>query len=372
MRSRSVKIVLKRAGMGLVGAAVLLGLCWGLYEAANYWRVERAIGRFETGPSQARADVLVKMIDNHVPTAKQGERILGLLLRPQIVTRETYPRGKYPRFALELPFAVRFRNVSIAREEEILRDGVPLRSHQGGGDDVIRSQTRLRVLYRSPRTPGMYHVEIRQRYAFNLHHVERTWQWRPLSGPFPRCLLPRRNTTTMPFRSFERWDYACSIAVEADVVIVEKSQAESIELISNPDLDAAMQGAFRSKALSMMTSWYQTPSGRRMATGALGITYHDLPAAVGFELVLRLEDGREIASNPQISHRLFARAGSSGEFTVSPSNLMLDEPETYTGSIVLRSDPNRAYEDPAIKTIWDGELEFPISFTVSGSSDNSH
>jgi hypothetical protein len=215
-------------------------------------------------------------------------------------------------------------------------------------------------------------VEIRQRYALNLHHVERTWQWRPLSGPFPGCLLPRRSTTTMPFRSFERWDYACSVAAEADVVIVEKSQAERIELISNPDLDAAMQGAFRSKAISTMTSWYQTPSGRRQATGSLGIAYRDLPAAVGFELVLRLEDGREIASNRQISHRLFARAGSSGQFWVSPSNLMLDEPNTYTGSIVLRADSNRAYEDPAIKTIWDGELEFPVSFSVLAEADNSH
>jgi hypothetical protein len=51
---------------------------------------------------------------------------------------------------------------------------------------------------------------------------------------------------------------------------------------------------------------------------------------------------------------------------------MLDEPNTYTGSIVLRADPNRAYEDPAIKTIWDGELEFPVSFSVLAEADNSH
>ena len=169
----------------------------------------------------------------------------------------------------------------------------------------------------------------------------------------------------MPFRSFERWDYTCSLAAEADIVIVEKSQAERIELISNPDLDAAMQGAFRCRTFSAMTHWYQTPSGRRRASGTLEIAYRDLPAAVGFEPVLRLEDGREITSNRQTSHRLFARAGRTGNFWISPSNFILDGPETYTGSIVLRADPNSAYEDPAIKAIWDGELEFPVSFSVA-------
>ena len=176
----------------------------------------------------------------------------------------------------------------------------------------------------------------------------------------------------MPFRSFERWDYACSVAAEADIVIAEKSQAERVELISNPDLDTTMPGAFRSKAISVMTSWYQTPSGRRQATGTLEITYRDLPAAVGFEPVLRLEDGREITSNRQISHRLFARAGGSGRFYLSPLNFVLEEPETYTGSVVLRADPNGAYEDPAIKTIWDGELEFPVSFVIASEPNSPH
>jgi len=372
-RRRTVRSVLRRMCIGVACAVVLAGVLWGSYVGVNYWRVERAIEGFEAGTSQARADVLVRMIDRGVPTGKQGERILELLLRPEMVTREAYPRGRYPGFALELPFAVRFGNVSIGREEEIVRDGVSVRTSQGGGDDILMGKPRLEVLSGPPRTPGTYHVEIRQRYTFNLHHVERTWHWRPLSGPFPGCLLPRRSTTTMPFRSLERWDYVCSVAAEADIVIVEKSQAEAIELISNADLDAAMKGAFRSNALPMAMNWYRAPSGQRRSTGMLEITYRNLPAAVGFEPVLRLSDGREIPGNPQVSHRLFARAGLSGQFAVSASNLMLDEPGVYTGSLVLRSDPNVAYRDPAIKAIWDGELAFPITLQVlSNGLDISH
>lgn len=176
----------------------------------------------------------------------------------------------------------------------------------------------------------------------------------------------------MPFRSLERWDYACSVTAEADIIIVEISQAETVELVSNADLDAAMEKAFRSNAVPMAMNWYRAPSGQRRSTGMLEITYRNLPAAVGFEPVLRLPDGREIAGDPQVSHRLFARAGRSGQFTVSPSNLILDEPGSYTGSVVLRSDPNVAYRDPGIKAIWDGALEFPVSFTVSAEPITSH
>ncbi len=207
-------------------------------------------------------------------------------------------------------------------------------------------------------------MEIQQRYTVNLHHHDRTWSWRPLGGPFPRCLLPHKTITTQVFRSLDTWDYACTVGVHADIVVVEKSQAERIELTSNPDLDKAMQEAFSSNSISMMR-WYSTPLGKLRSTGGLQIEYRDIPTAVGFEPVLHLSDGREIRDDNAVSHRLHARAGNSGQFIVSPSLLMPDECGSYTGSIVLHSDPNAAYQDPTIKTIWNGTLEFPISFTIA-------
>jgi len=168
----------------------------------------------------------------------------------------------------------------------------------------------------------------------------------------------------MEFRSLEQWDYACSVGVDADIVVVERSQAERIELESNPDRDQTMQGAFKSRFIPLMR-WYTTPSGRRRSTGGLEILYHDLPMAVGFQPMLRLSDGREILGDRRASYGLHARAGSSGQSSLPPSTLMPDEPGSYTGTLVLRADPNGAYRDPKIKTIWDGELEFAISFTIS-------
>jgi hypothetical protein len=43
---------------------------------------------------------------------------------------------------------------------------------------------------------------------------------------------------------------------------------------------------------------------------------------------------------------------------------MLEEPGEYSGTIVLRPDLEAAYKDPGIKSIWKGELRFPISFTI--------
>jgi len=39
-------------------------------------------------------------------------------------------------------------------------------------------------------------------------------------------------------------------------------------------------------------------------------------------------------------------------------------PGDYEGTCVLRPDPNFAYDDPAIKEIWNGTLEFPMSFSL--------
>ena len=364
MRGSSVKRTVKWLGAGLAGAGAFLGLCWVTLMAADYWRVERAIARFETNPSPAGVDVLVALIESRVPTARQGERMLERLLKPTVVTRTAYPVGRHPTIALELPFTVPFQNASLARDEQVLSRGNPPRSSQSTAADVVQGVPRFHVLSPPPRRPETWQVQVRQRYTLNLHHAEHTWSWHPLSGPFPRCLLPYRTTTQTEFRSLDQWDYACAIVVQAEIVAVEPSEAETIELVSDPSLDQAMKAAFSSQAIPMGT-WYQTARGKLQSMNALVILYHDLPAAVGFEPTLRLSDGREISADARISHRLYARAGSSGQFTVSPSTLRFDEPGSYEGSILLRSDPNQAYRDPAIKAIWDGTLEFPISFTVS-------
>ena len=90
-----------------------------------------------------------------------------------------------------------------------------------------------------------------------------------------------------------------------------------------------------------------------------------LPVAAAFELSLRLPDGRELpwGDGRQPQH-IRLRSGDYGQFVVDVGCFGLTEPGDYAGTLVLRPDPDYAYEDPAIKAIWNGTLEFPISFSV--------
>jgi hypothetical protein len=357
MRGEFVGLVLKRVAIGAVCVVAGGGLCWGLHFGHRYLRVERAIGRFEAGPSQARADVLVGLLDDNIPTVKQGERMLELLLTPKVTTRASYPLGRCPRIALELPFALRFRNAGVGRVEELLYNGTTVRhSRRRGGKS---GEGRLLIgPSRAPEAAGPYRLEVRQQRLLYQYDSPPRWVWRPWAGPFPRCLLPSRQRAVRAFRSPTRCDYVCSVAVAADIVMVEESEAERVELVSNPRLNEAVREALECRMSSSKGNAKSEASGTRGKVGWVQIIYEDLPVAVGFEAVLVLSDGREISS----SKRLCARAGSSGQFAVSPADFLIAELGSHTGSLVLRSDPDVAYEDPAIKAIWNGMLEFPVSF----------
>jgi hypothetical protein len=149
--------------------------------------------------------------------------------------------------------------------------------------------------------------------------------------------------------------------VAAEIVMVEESEAETVGLVSNPRLDEAMRAALVCGMSSSTGNARSEAAGTRGNAGWVRITYQDLPAAVGFKSVLILSDGREILGRKWF----YARAGSAGQFTVSPADFVMAEAGSYTGSLALRADPEVAYEDAAIKTIWDGTLEFPVSFEFS-------
>jgi len=307
--------------------------------------------------------MLAQLISNHVPTAKQGERILELLLTPTMTARRAYPLGSCPVIAVELPFAVPLRQLSIARKEQFLREGASPRLGERWGTDIVTDIQRRWTLDPAPRSIGTYRAELRQQYRLRLDRREDIWSWRPLSGPFPRCLLPRRRIRSWRSRPLDKWDYACSITVATEIVVVEASEAEKIALTSDPGLDATMRAAFSSTTFSLARRQAARSRGRR-AVGGVDIRYHDLPAAVGFRAVLRLPDGREIARKRLSGQPLRARAGRNGSFYVSASDFAVDEPGSYSSTVVLQPDPEAAYGDPTIKAIWGGELAFPISFEV--------
>jgi hypothetical protein len=68
---------------------------------------------------------------------------------------------------------------------------------------------------------------------------------------------------------------------------------------------------------------------------------------------------------PGHSRPLILRAGSSGSFKVYALNFWPSEPGEYVGKALLKPDLNTAYVDPGVDKIWNGELQFPISFSVT-------
>jgi len=137
-----------------------------------------------------------------------------------------------------------------------------------------------------------------------------------------------------------------------------------LELVADPQTDTIMRTAIAAAASDRHGS-YGTPAGRRGHRGSTSVIFKTFPVAVAFELSLRLADGRELPAGPNRQpQRIRARAGESGAYVVNVGNFGITEPGDYAGTLVLRTDPNYAYEDPAIKSIWNGTLEFPIAFVV--------
>jgi hypothetical protein len=231
MRGRSARRFLKRVGVVLACLVVSLGLCRALYAAANYWRVEHVIGRFEAGPSQANADALVKTMASRMPTARQGERILRLLLTPRVTVQDVYPAGEDPGIDLEPSFKVRFEHMTMARDAKFLCDGKPMRAVQTPKGSLITGIPASRVLFPTLSEAGTYRVEMQQTYVFSVHKREDAWSWHPLSRPFPRGLLPYRDPARTRFGSGGGWHHRCTIVVEIGIVVAERSEAGVSDLV---------------------------------------------------------------------------------------------------------------------------------------------
>jgi hypothetical protein len=162
----------------------------------------------------------------------------------------------------------------------------------------------------------------------------------------------------------ESRQYECSFVVPVETTVVEPDEAEKLRYVSDPEIDKAMHAAFGFAPIADTPFPYTTPSGPRIAKGGIEITYRDLPVAAVFEYALRPRRGGQIVQKRRFDQPKRLRTDSSGRFLVKPADFLIEMPGQYSGTIILRPEPDFAYEDPAIQYIWNGTLEFPISFTV--------
>lgn len=327
------------------------------------WCVESLIARFESAPSQANANALVAIVSNQQVTDKQGERILRLLMRPKVTKRETYPVGTMPMISIELPFDIHFRDMTAKISEDVWAEQEHQHGGSSGGVNHFGTSVRLLALHRGLKEPGKYEMELRYSFSVVPSTERTTFEWPSPGVPFPYNMLPSAHTRVTS-GDLGKPLYQCEFTVPIDIVVTESQYAERVELTSNPELDRAMRAAFTSKPSNWKYT-YTTASGRRKCTGGIEISYVDLPVAAAFEYSYCCADGPEVSRNSEAkTDEIILRAGDSGAFLIQVKDFLFEEPGQYDGTIILRPHPNSAYKDAAIKSIWNGELRFPIDFTI--------
>jgi hypothetical protein len=362
VRQQRSKRILVRCIVGIGVAFILLAVWWGVH----YYRVEIAIHGFASNPSQARANKLTALLDRQSPTRGQAARILKLLLWPTIATRSTYPVGRKPTISATIPCYLHFPTGMMCRVD-VRADGqvrsTSYRSIQLGTEpEVLVSPV-------APERPGKLRMEVRYHYLLapppkNL----RFYSSNPV-GRFLGRLLARMNIEPWVLPPQERW-YQVRIRVPVEIGVVEKAKAEQVQLLSDPELDRRMKDLLRPEA------WYRAPK----EPAGLYLRASCLPANVAFHCFLELPDGtRTTSSRPEL-RRLRAYAGwdfaaafplgdfsplQPGTVALSLGDFMPLRPGTYDAKFVFEPDPNCALDEPTIKAIWNGRLEFPIRFTVA-------
>jgi hypothetical protein len=351
--------------IGVILAAILLGSWFG-WSGYRHWRVERAIARFAASPSQSAADELALLLGTGIPTDRQGERILKLVLNPTVTTRRAYPADRAPTINIECPFHLvpprtDDRCFTGGKVKSYIRVAGQETTHELGGFSGGLGYWHLFIGHETPSLPVGTH-EGRVRIDCTLIRYE--WHapvWRRLTS------LARGGRQIAGIRR-EIESYEAHLEIPLEIVVVEAAEAEQVTLVSDPELGEAIRQSFTCRH---QDGYLLRGEPRPIAyNGVTVLKWKEAPIALVFEPVLRLPDGREIL-NPS-RHitgvgRFRTRAGGSGLLYCAPfmTELPLAVPGEYEATVVLRPDPNLAYEDVTIKEIWGETLEFPISFTLT-------
>ena len=332
-RRRFKKVLLICAlGMGIV---LLPMLAWWM---VRYCYVERAVRAFQSNPSQAGADKLADLLGERSPTHAQAARILKLLLQPKVVTRSAYAIGRKPTISTLLLFDLRFNTIITCRAD-VLADGQTLLTHHSSTSTHVGPGPHVWTLPAAPDNYGKLSTELRFSYSLAAPP-----HWRYPTNPVTRFVYDLLDRIAPRHRSAvsKEKPYQVGFRVPVHINVVPAAEAERVQLLSSPELDARMRDALRPDTSSFRL---------------LHIFARCLPANVVFDCFLELTDGTRIRSS--WGRHLIGYAGRDFEVNLLPSE--------YQGrwrmdgaKAVFEPDPNYAFEEPTIKSIWNGRLEFPI------------
>ena len=357
---RRARLLRALGAFALIAAAVFCYVKFGAPRVRD-WRVESLLAKYSREPSERLSQRLVWLLDRQIATADQGWRIMTAVMTPRLCTREAYRVGKPAHFSLTRAFPIHFRNMSIDKEEVVETADDKSRG-AGTGGNSMNARPRILRLHPTPSKTGEYHVTVRYRYALTPNRHKSTWSWSPMRR-FPWCLLPVRHGHTWRDKG-DPPVYTCAIVIPVVLKVVPVELAERVTTVSNPDLDRRIKKAFWTEA-SNCRYGYSTPLGPRSSTGGLRLRHSPLPVDAVFGVYFVRADGGEECLADQGWQMVRVRKGVEGSIDLPFDRLRIANPGTHTGVLVLRPSPEGAYYDPEIKEIWDGELRFPATMTVT-------
>lgn len=346
-----------------IGAGIVLTPL-AVWCAVSYCRVEIAIHNFASSPSQAGANKLTALLDKRSPTRGQAANILKLLFWPKVNTRRTYPVGRKPSISTTIPCYLHFP-AGMKCRADVRADG-QIRSTSYSSLQ-FGTEPDVWVCPVVPDRPGKLRMEVQYQYLLRPPSSGEFYFKNPL-GRFLRGLLTWMKIQPWLPPPENKW-YQVHFQVPVEIDVVEEAQAEQVQLLSNPELDRRMKDILRPE------EWFSPPG----KSGGLWVIGRCLPANVAFRCFFELPDGTRIASSRPELRRLRAYAAwdfavslrlgdflplHPGTMALSLGDLMPLWPGTHEAKFVFEPDPNYALEEPTIKSIWNGTLEFPISFSV--------
>ena len=340
-----------------------------ILRAAQLRRARGLATQYRRNPDLHTARLLGDLLSFGGLPRDQGNQVLLALVEPIVLTRESYAVGKPIHVSIRgrRPFSVQLYNHGHRQYIAPFWEGKGLGAGGGSGPHpAIGGSPRTLRISRGVDTPGEYSAEIRQVFKlFPLHgKTERESLHRP-KGPWPISLPPSLVVRNGTFDMQDESRYEVDITIPVKIRVVNPADAEKVEVVSSPALDAAMNAAFVRDTRSSCESGSRSKGVRIVVPFAFECA--DLPENVAYRFSWRTSDGQTI---PVKDYDVVMRKGESWSISLPLLDLLKTHPVgKHAATLILTPDPEAAYRVPEIKTIWGGTLQIPVEFEIIKPQD---
>lgn len=332
--------------------ALLAGLLLAYSLAISRRRVHALVERYATSPDQGTANRLVKLLRKRRLSRELGDRVFKLLMTPQVAVRSSYSSEGPVYIAIGLHSNLGFVDFGVRMSESVC----------AGAEHLNKLAPEIGPLDKGPR----FELLTRGRAAAgSVVQLDRPGEYR-VRLVFRYALSDSSRPSGPPA-------YECSFDVPITVRVVEPEQAEKVVLKSNPRLDGRIKAAFKIvKGPELWVSHSLSGSAYRYRP-FLSLEAPTFPENVALRVSYRDEAGLTTSfKNFFVSQRAGTSLGldpSSYVIPIVPFDTFGLAPGHHRGVIVLETDADLAYQDAAMKSVWDGVIELPVKFEVREAAE---